>query len=75
MDDPRGVEQIDHIGAGRVFWSSDYPHPEGTFPSTQAHVQLLIDELGIERGHAVVGGNAAALYGFPTPSTSRRSPG
>ena len=75
MDDPRGIEQIDYIGAERVFWSSDYPHPEGTFPSTHAHVQSLIDELGEERGYAVVGGNAAAVYGLPTPSTSHRSRG
>jgi predicted TIM-barrel fold metal-dependent hydrolase len=64
MDDPRGVEQLDHIGADRVLWSSDYPHPEGTRGQTRELVSRLRDELGPERAPAVLGGNAATLLGL-----------
>ena len=30
MEDPRGLDQLSHIGTDRVLWASDYPHPEGT---------------------------------------------
>jgi len=64
MDDPRGVEQIDHIGADRVLWSSDYPHPEGTRGRTQQVIAELRGQLGPDQGQAVLGGNAAALLGL-----------
>jgi predicted TIM-barrel fold metal-dependent hydrolase len=64
MDDPRGIEQIDHIGADRILWSSDYPHPEGTSGRTRELVSTLRAQLGPERAGAVLGGNAAALLGL-----------
>ncbi len=64
MDDPRGIEQIDYIGADRIMWSSDYPHPEGTRGRTQALIAGLRDALGPERAEAVLGGNAAAMLGL-----------
>ncbi len=63
MEDQRGVEQIDCIGADRVLWSSDYPHPEGTFGSTRQVVSDLRRTLG-DRSDAAVGGTAARLYGL-----------
>ena len=65
MDDPRGIEQIDHIGAERALWSSDYPHPEGTGGRTRDLVSTLRGQLGAERGAQILGGNAAALLGLP----------
>jgi predicted TIM-barrel fold metal-dependent hydrolase len=64
MDDPRCIEQIDHIGVDHVLWSSDYPHPEGTRGRTRELVGALRDQLGAERAQAVLGGNAAALLGL-----------
>jgi len=64
MDDPRGIQQIDYIGADRVMWSSDYPHPEGTRGATAALVNELRARLGPELGDKVVGGNAAAMLGL-----------
>jgi predicted TIM-barrel fold metal-dependent hydrolase len=63
MEDPRGVEQIDCIGADRVLWSSDYPHPEGTFGSTHQVLSDLRRALG-DRSAAAVGATAARLYGL-----------
>ena len=71
MDDPRGVEQIDHIGVDRVLWSSDYPHPEGTRGRTHELMGELRTQLGETRASAVLGGNAAELLGL----ARRRLPG
>ena len=54
MDDPTGVEQIDRIGRDRALWSTDYPHPEGTFGRT-AEIRATLPE-------PVVGANAARVY-------------
>lgn len=62
MHDPCGVEQIDRIGAERVMWSSDYPHPEGTFGETAALLDALAATLGEARYRDVVGATAAGLY-------------
>jgi predicted TIM-barrel fold metal-dependent hydrolase len=64
MDDPRGLEQIDHIGADHILWSSDYPHPEGTRGSTRKIVARLKQQLGPDRAHCVLGGNALSLLGL-----------
>jgi predicted TIM-barrel fold metal-dependent hydrolase len=63
MDDPRGIDQLDHIGADRVLWSTDYPHPEGTFGTTGEVVGGLRRRLG-RRADAVTGATAAGLYGL-----------
>jgi predicted TIM-barrel fold metal-dependent hydrolase len=67
MDDPRGVDQIDHIGVDRVLWSSDYPHPEGTIGATADVWQRLRGQLGDRAVDAILGTNAQKLYGFDTP--------
>jgi predicted TIM-barrel fold metal-dependent hydrolase len=63
MDDPRGIEQLDHIGADRVLWSTDYPHPEGTFGSTPQVLDRLRRTLGEQAG-PLIGTTAADLYGL-----------
>ncbi|HEV8298552.1 MAG TPA: amidohydrolase family protein [Acidimicrobiales bacterium] len=68
MDDPRGIEQLDHIGRDRVLWSRDYPHPEGTFGHSCQLVDSLVAELGAPAAHAIVGATAAAVFDFPHPA-------
>jgi predicted TIM-barrel fold metal-dependent hydrolase len=63
MEDPCGVEQIDRIGADRVLWSSDYPHPEGTFGATRRVVDALRRSLA-DRCDDALGATAARLYGL-----------
>ena len=64
MDDPRGLDQIDHIGADRVLWASDYPHPEGTHGHTAAVLADVVARVGPVAGAAIAGGNATAVYGL-----------
>lgn len=58
------AEDRDRVGVDRIMFGSDFPHDEGTFPYTAealAHTFRGIDPLEVA---AMVGGNAATLYGF-----------
>ena len=51
-------------GVEPLLWASDYPHPEGTFPESQAVVARIFDGLPEHEISAIVSGNAARLYGI-----------
>jgi Amidohydrolase len=52
------------IGLDRFMWGSDYPHDEGTAPFTREHLRALFHDTDPAELRNLVGGNAAALYGF-----------
>jgi predicted TIM-barrel fold metal-dependent hydrolase len=47
-------------------WGTDYPHPEGTWPVTRD--QMVESFRGVPEAElaAMLGGNAARVYGFDT---------
>ena len=49
-------------GIEPLLWASDYPHPEGTFPESQAVVERIFAGVPDDEMEAIVGGNAAKLY-------------
>jgi len=62
---PRREAELRHaIGIGNLMWGSDYPHPEGSWPYT--HEQRVETLRGLPEAEiaAILGGNAAAFYGF-----------
>jgi predicted TIM-barrel fold metal-dependent hydrolase len=50
-------------GIEPLLWASDYPHPEGTFPESQAVVRRIFAGLDERELRAVTFENAARLYG------------
>ena len=52
---------IDHVGADRFLWASDYPHPDHQ-PTYVEAVTRLVSGLSDETRSAVLGGNAKRLY-------------
>ena len=36
--DPIGVKLIDELGADRVMWGSDFPHPDGIWPDSREYI-------------------------------------
>lgn len=54
-------------GVGPLLWASDYPHPEGTFPNSQAVVARLFADLPGDEVRAITAANAAHLYGLSLP--------
>jgi predicted TIM-barrel fold metal-dependent hydrolase len=54
----------DITGVDPLLWASDYPHPEGTFPHSQEVVARIFRGVPEDEMRAIVGGNAARLYGL-----------
>jgi len=60
----REVELRHEIGLANLMWGSDYPHPEGTWPNTREQMLEAFRGLPEAEAAALLGGNAARVYGF-----------
>jgi predicted TIM-barrel fold metal-dependent hydrolase len=64
---PRREAEMRHeIGIGNMMWGTDYPHPEGTWPITRKMMVETFHGLPEAEIEQMLGGNAAAFYGFDT---------
>jgi predicted TIM-barrel fold metal-dependent hydrolase len=62
---PRREAELRHaIGVGNIMWGSDYPHPEGSWPYTREQMVETFRGLPEAEVAALLGGNAARVYGF-----------
>ena len=61
---PKECAGRDQIGIDRIMWGSDYPHVEGCYPYTRELLRLTFAGVDPTDIQAMVGGNAAKLYGF-----------
>ena len=52
------------VGVHKVMWGSDYPHHEGTYPYSLESLQRAFSDWSTADMRAVLGANAAELYGF-----------
>jgi predicted TIM-barrel fold metal-dependent hydrolase len=52
------------IGVDTIMWGADYPHYEGTWPRSRRFLRDVFHDLPEEEVRRMLGGNAAALYGF-----------
>jgi len=76
---PRSDAEMRHeIGLKQLMWGSDYPHPEGSWPKTKAHLASTFAGLPDADIAAMLGENAIAFYGFDrtalTPIAARIGP-
>ena len=60
----REAELRESIGLSQMMWGSDYPHPEGSWPFTRKQMHQTFRGLPEADVAAMLGGNAAAFYGF-----------
>jgi hypothetical protein len=58
------VHNIPLTGVDSLLWGNDYPHPESTFPDSDAVLGRLLEWVDAADAHAVVAGNAERLFGF-----------
>ncbi len=58
------VEMRHEIGLDNIMWGTDYPHPEGTWPTTKSQMIESFRGIPVPEIRAMLGENAAALYGF-----------
>jgi predicted TIM-barrel fold metal-dependent hydrolase len=56
------------IGVGNLCWGNDFPHPEGTWPHTRQFLAEVFCDIPSDETAAMLGGNAAHIYGFDTDS-------
>ena len=59
-----GLQLIPFFGEGHMMWASDYPHPDSTWPNSQAVVEQETAHLSPDMQRKIVRDNAVALYGL-----------
>ena len=64
MYDPVAINNRATTGVETLMWGNDYPHPEGTWPESQAMCAEQFDGVSQEDLDAIVSGNAAKVFGF-----------
>src|SRR2546426_291060 len=69
--DPIGIKLLDELGADRIMWGSDFPHPDGVWPDSREYVQREMGHLPADVRRKIVCENAARLYGFELGGRSR----
>ncbi len=52
------------VGAERIIWASDYPHPDAKFPGVTEELAEALDGLTFEEKQAITSESAIALYGI-----------
>lgn len=62
MTDTFGLQHLEHVGAERVLWSSDYPHISADWPHSWRTIQASTAGLKSADRHLVLAGNAQRLY-------------
>ena len=64
MYDPVAINNRHITGLDTLMWGNDYPHPEGTWPESQARNADQFDGVPDDEVRAIVGGNATRVFGF-----------
>ena len=64
QDDPVAIALLSFMGDGHVLWASDYPHPDSTWPFSQAMIESQMKDLSAATRKKLLHDNAAALYGL-----------
>jgi predicted TIM-barrel fold metal-dependent hydrolase len=62
--DPIGIKLLDELGADKIMWGSDFPHPDGVWPDSQEYIARELGHLPADIRRKIVCENAARLYGF-----------
>lgn len=52
------------VGADRIVWASDFPHPDAKYPGTTKLLGEVLGELSPDQQRRIAGANAAELYGL-----------
>ena len=61
---PAEVPMRHIVGVDRIMWGADYPHKESSYPYSREALRVAFADVDPDEVQAMVGGNAAALYGF-----------
>lgn len=59
------------VGVDKIMWGSDYPHLEASWPFSREAMRLTFEGVDPDEVQAMVGGNAARVYGFDMGALAR----
>jgi predicted TIM-barrel fold metal-dependent hydrolase len=62
MHDPVGMRMLDIVGADRVMWSSDYPHPESSLGYSRSAMGAVASAVSAEEARMILGGTAMKVF-------------
>jgi predicted TIM-barrel fold metal-dependent hydrolase len=69
--DPVGLKLIDELGADKIMWGSDFPHPDGVWPDSREYIAREMADVPADVRRKIVCENAARLYGFSLEGSAR----
>ncbi len=52
------------VGADRIIWASDYPHPDAKFPGVTEELSEALEGLSLDQKRTITSESAIALYGI-----------
>jgi predicted TIM-barrel fold metal-dependent hydrolase len=52
------------VGYDNILWASDFPHPDGLWPESQAYIQAMFKDLDPDVRDKIVYRNVAGLFGL-----------
>lgn len=61
------------IGVGNICWGNDFPHPEGTWPTTREWLAKTFHDIPLDETRRMVGLNAAEVFGFDLAALRRHA--
>ena len=62
MHDPVGASLLERWGERNCMWSSDYPHPNMTWPNSRAFIATQIGDLPASKKKRLCSDNVIELY-------------
>jgi predicted TIM-barrel fold metal-dependent hydrolase len=72
QSDVVAMHNVELTGSDCLLWGNDYPHPESTYPNSDKVLATVLDGVDEVTARAVVGGNAARLFGFADDVSATR---
>jgi len=64
----RFTAESDLVGADRIIWASDYPHPDAKIPGVVGELREAMEGLTLRAKERILGLNAVDLYSLPAPA-------
>ncbi|MBT6274354.1 MAG: amidohydrolase [Chromatiales bacterium] len=65
QNDRPALDNKDHLNIRNLLWANDYPHPDSTWPKSQAIIDEHMAHLTAQERRLVLHDNAKALYSLP----------
>jgi len=64
IEDDLGIQLRDKIGVENMFWGSDFPHAESTWPKSKEFLDRIFAGTHEEDRRKITSENAAQMFGF-----------